>query len=146
MMALVPSFMRPSASSVGNSSESMAIKSAKKDGSTAAWAADNTGWAGLPLLLAEVDMSGEPEASESGAGEVQMSSKERLAAGLPVAKRSAQFLEFYVTPFKHATYSATWFALSACCGILTYVRFFRGPAVRARRAAVAAARAAARKS
>jgi len=137
MMALVPAFLRPSASSVNGA------KKKKSDGASAPWAADYSGWTGLPLLLAEVDMSGEPEAADSGAGDVELTSKERLAANLPIAKRSAQFLEFYVTPFKHATYAGTWFALSACCAILTYARFFRGPAVRARHAAAAAARAAA---
>ena len=53
-----------------------------------------------------------------------MSHRERLAEGMALSKSSAQFLEFYVTPEKHATYAFTWGILSVCCMALTYFRFF----------------------
>jgi hypothetical protein len=39
-------------------------------------------------------------------------------------------LQFYVDPFKHATYAFTWFALATCGTAAMYFRFRKKPPMR----------------
>jgi cytochrome oxidase assembly protein ShyY1 len=41
-------------------------------------------------------------------------------------KQPEDYLEFYVTPFKHKVYATTWFSLSAFGSIMTFFMFRRG--------------------
>jgi cytochrome oxidase assembly protein ShyY1 len=44
---------------------------------------------------------------------------------IPVRKPLEAHMDFYVTRTTHATYSATWFTLSACGALLTFLKFRR---------------------
>jgi len=46
-------------------------------------------------------------------------------------KQPEDYLEFYVTPFKHKVYATTWFSLSAFGSIMTFIMFRRGRVVAA---------------
>lgn len=46
----------------------------------------------------------------------------------PLVQPLDKFGDFYVTPFKHLVYSATWFCLAAAGTAMTFVRFRRAPA------------------
>ena len=43
----------------------------------------------------------------------------------PLARELSSFLNFYVEPWTHLAYSATWATLSAVGGVITYARFLR---------------------
>ncbi|KAL3673662.1 hypothetical protein V7S43_001361 [Phytophthora oleae] len=64
-------------------------------------------------------------AVDGGAGEVSLDN--------PVRKSIASYLEFYMTPEKHAGYAATWFGCSIAAAVMGILRFKKGGA-RARRA------------
>ncbi|ETO66328.1 hypothetical protein F444_16460 [Phytophthora nicotianae P1976] len=51
----------------------------------------------------------------------------------PLRKSIASYLEFYMTPEKHAGYAATWFGCSIAAAVMGILRFKKG-GVRARRA------------
>ena len=136
MSSFVPGFLMP---------KEGAKSARQRKGANAPWEMDGQKWEGLPLMLAEVDMGA--DAAADGNGAAPLSHRERLAQGMALSKSSAQFLEFYVTPEKHATYAFTWGILSVCCAALTYFRFFHvSPAARmAARRAMAKAQAEAKK-
>ncbi|KAG1703140.1 hypothetical protein DVH05_008052 [Phytophthora capsici] len=62
---------------------------------------------------------------DGGSGEVALDN--------PVRKSIASYLEFYMTPEKHAGYAATWFGCSIAAAVMGVLRFKKGGA-RARRA------------
>lgn len=44
----------------------------------------------------------------------------------PVRKKLQNYMEFYMTPSKHAAYAATWYSFSVAAAVLAYVRFKKG--------------------
>ncbi|KAI9984826.1 hypothetical protein PInf_006296 [Phytophthora infestans] len=51
-----------------------------------------------------------------------------IALGNPLRKNIASYLEFYMTPEKHAGYAATWFGCSIAAAIMGVLRFKKGGA------------------
>ncbi|GLD91550.1 hypothetical protein PINS_up000083 [Pythium insidiosum] len=48
----------------------------------------------------------------------------------PLRKKIGSYLEFYMTPEKHAGYAATWYSFSVAAAVMAYFRFIRKPAPR----------------
>ena len=60
---------------------------------------------------------------DSGAIEGAPGSQSLALTSWPAVKSREDFLEFYVSPFKHKIYAGTWFSLAAFGTLMTFLRF-----------------------
>lgn len=78
----------------------------------------------LPLFVSKVADDGADAVSIPEFG------RSRGEGAEPLCRQSKHFLQFYVDPFKHATYAFTWFALATCGTAAMYFRFRKKPPMR----------------